>query len=218
MRRRTILLGAACSVTLLCSVAGAKSLSQRHHISLALAAWNQATDARTESGIGSVSTSVEAGGVGVGLVYGYGLSEAWALQIQANRLAAEVNVQTGVLSSSVDAATVTQLLLGAKAYFPGSTYGSSVRPFALAAVGPFVGSQTGTDVSPGVTMEARTETAMGGQLGAGVDFVIGRHFLTGLSIGYNLMTDFDQSVGGSKNYSGPTATINLGYIFGSGAD
>jgi hypothetical protein len=60
--------------------------------------------------------------------------------------------------------------------------------------------------------------AIGGQIGAGVDFVLGRHFMIGVAVCYNALTDFKEPIGGSKNYGGPEFTIGFGYLFGKGIE
>ncbi len=37
-----------------------------------------------------------------------------------------------------------------------------------------------------------------------------------LTVGYNLMSDFDEAVGGSRNDSGPEFSLGFGYVFGGG--
>ncbi len=108
------------------------------------------------------------------------------------------------------------MLFGVKYYLPKSTYGTSVRPFLKAAVGPFMGRQSKTLVFLFVTADSRSETAFGGQLGGGVDFVLSRRFLLGVNLGYNLMSDFDQPIGGSDNYSGPEFSFGLSFLFRPG--
>jgi len=87
------------------------------------------------------------------------------------------------------------------------------------AVGPFVGQQEKTEEGVfGVIVESRSLTVFGGQVGAGVDFILSRHFMLGVGLGYNLMADFDEPIGGSKNYSGPEFSVGLSFLFGKGTD
>lgn len=48
----------------------------------------------------------------------------------------------------------------------------------------------------------------------GVDFVLGSHFMPGIALSYNLMSDFDKPIGGSKNYGGPEFSFGISYLFG----
>jgi len=58
--------------------------------------------------------------------------------------------------------------------------------------------------------------AFGGQLGAGIDFILSPHFMAGIAGGYNIMADFEEPIGGSVNYGGPEFSIGLSYLFGQG--
>ena len=210
-----IFLGAFLSLAV---VAGAASLEKRNQLELRLGGWTQATGARTEVTVGSTTTSVNAGGFGGSLGYGHWLSEGWAFNVSVGAMAAQVDIESGVSRVETETAVITQILVGAKHYFPRSTYGSSVRPFLGASIGPSIGSQTRTETGFVVIVESRTETTLGGQLGAGVDFVAGRHFMIGVSLGYNLMADFNRPIGGSKNYSGPVFGVGFSYLFGRGTE
>jgi outer membrane protein W len=191
----------------------AQALEHRHQIELRLGVWNQLGDVRNEVGGGGISTSVGGSGFLGGLAYGYWLNEGLALRVSAGAMAAQVNTNIDGSGVSTETASVAQLLMGMKYYFPRSTYGSSVRPFVGAGVGTFIGSQVASRVGAVVTAGARTEASMGGELGAGVDVLLGRHFTTSVGFMFALMTDFDQPIGGSANYSGPQLSIGVGYVF-----
>jgi outer membrane protein W len=194
----------------------AQLLDHRHQVALQLGVWNQVNDVRTDIGIGGVSTSVGGSGFLGGVAYGYGLSEGLALRVRAGGMAASVETQIDGTGVSTETAAVAQLLVGMRYYFPRSTYGSSVRPFVGAAVGTFIGSQAAAHVGVTISSNTRTEPAMGGELGAGLDFLVGSHFVTSVGFAWALMTNFDQPIGGSDNYSGPQMTLGFGYLFGSG--
>jgi outer membrane protein W len=194
----------------------AQLLEHRHQVALQLGVWNQVNDVRTDIGIGGISTSVGSSGFLGGVAYGYGLSEGIALRVSAGAMAARIETQIDGSGVASETAAVTELMVGMRYYFPRSTWGSSVRPYVGAGVGTFIGSQVASQVGSVVTAAVRTEAAMGGELGAGVDLLLGRHFVTSVGLGYALMTDFDQPIGGSDNYSGPQLRLGFGYVFGSG--
>ncbi len=85
------------------------------------------------------------------------------------------------------------------------------------SIGAFVGSQQKTVTGTTVTVEARTEASMGFEAGAGVDVLIGRRSVLSALVAYDVMTDFDQPVGGSENYSGPQISLGFGFLFGAGS-
>jgi opacity protein-like surface antigen len=86
----------------------------------------------------------------------------------------------------------------------------AVRPFASAAIGPYIGSETNSTM---MSQEAHSETAFGGRLGVGLDFLLGENFKLGVNARYNLMSDFSTPVGARSNYDGADGSIGLGYIF-----
>jgi len=45
---------------------------------------------------------------------------------------------------------------------------------------------------------------------------LGRHWALGLSAGYNWMSDLSDLAGAHDNYSGFSATVGLGFLFGKG--
>jgi hypothetical protein len=210
------LLGVIAIVGLIAVSADAQSLNRRHQIELRLGMWNQTTDARTEIGPGAVSTSVESDGFLGGIAYGRWLEEGLALTINVGGMAAQSETRTGLLETTTETDVVAPIILSMKYYLPKSTYGTSVRPFLKAGVGTFIGVQTIEETSLTVVTQSRTEMAIGGQLGAGVDFVVGRHFVTGLTIAYNVMNDFEEPIGGSRNYSGPEFVLGFSFVFGRG--
>ena len=210
----TVILIALISL-ILASAAGAQSLEKRHQLELRFGMWNQTNDTRTEID-GSVTVSVENNGLTGGIAYGHWLKEYLGLYIGVSFLAADVKQTVSVLQVTSETDYVTTVLFGMKYYFLPSSYESSIKPYVKAAVGPYFGSQSETSVSLVVVSESRSETAFGGQLGAGVDFILGQRFMAGISGGYNLHADFEEPIGGSANYSGPEFTINLSYLFGQG--
>jgi hypothetical protein len=196
--------------------AGTVSLEKRHQLSLRLGMWNQTTDTRTEVGIGGVETSVEASGMLVGIAYGHWLEENLTLTFCLGAMALDISTNTGTSGVKTETSAVSSMLMGVKYYFVKSTLGSSARPYLKGSAGPFIGSQSSVIAGMTTITEERTEFALGGQLGAGVDFVTGRHFMIGFGLGYNLMTDFGDPIGGSKNYSGPEFAFEFSWLFGKG--
>lgn len=193
-------------------------LEKRHYLGIRIGMWSQVADTRTEIGAGLISTTVENSGYMGGVAYGHWLTEGLALNIHVGGVSADMEARVGLLGVSTETAYVGHILVGIKQYFPKSTFSSSVRPFARALIGPFIGSQTRTEVGLVVATESRSESALGGQAAVGLDFVLSRHFLAGMALGYNLMSDFGEPIGGSENYSGPEFSLGFGYLFGKGSD
>jgi hypothetical protein len=195
-------------------MANASPSEKTHGIGFQVGMWNQVTGTRTEVGIGSTVTSVEASGFLGGIFYENRFQDNLAWNISIGGMLADIEVNTDFTGTSTEAAVVAPILFGIKYYFAQSTFNTSVRPYAKAAVGPFIGSQEKSEENiTGVVIESRTEATFGGQLGGGVDFLMSRHFMTGFSLGYNLISDFDQPIGGSRNYSGPVFNFGLSVLF-----
>ncbi len=214
-----LILITTCIILTLALVSSAGPLEKRHGLGLRLGMWNQVTSNRTEVGIGRVTTSTEASGFFGGLFYDHWLQENLALNITIGGILADFETKTGIAGVSTQTAFVAPILLGVKYYFPGSTLNSSVRPMVKVAVGPFIGQQERTEEGIyGVIVESRSLTVFGGQVGAGVDFILGRYFMLGVGLGYNLMSDFDEPIGGSRNYSGPEFSVGLSLLLGKGVN
>lgn len=205
-----------CLVLMMTVISSANTLEKRHQLELRLGMWNQIADTRVEITDAGVSTSVSSSGLLAGMSYGYWLEEGLALNIGTSVLLARVESTVGIPGVLTENAVVTNVLFGLKRYFPVSSYGSSVRPFARAAVGPFVGQQTYTEVGLLVATESRSEVTFGGQAAVGADFIVSRSIMLGLMLGYNLMADFDEPIGGSKNYSGPELSFGFSFLMGRG--
>lgn len=206
-----------CITLALALVSSAGPLEKRHGIGFQVGMWNQVTNSRTEVGIGSVTTSVKASGFFGGLSYDHWLEENLALNIVVGGMLADVETNTNIIGTTTEVAVVAPILFGLKYYFPKSTFGSSARPYAKIAVGPFIGQQEKTEEDIfGVIVESRSESAFGGQVGVGTDFILSRYFMLGVAFKYNLMTDFSEPIGGSKNYGGPEFSFGLSVLFGKG--
>ncbi len=93
--------------------------------------------------------------------------------------------------------------------------GSAARSRAAASSGDWP-TVTGSANPWPCTEASRTEAVFGGQVEAGIDFLLGRRVMTGLRFAYDLMSDFQQPIGGCRNYSGPEFTIGLGFLIGGG--
>ncbi len=218
MRTTKLIVIVALAVLVLSATSGAGPLENRHQLELRMGMWNQSTGERTvESGgiiSNAISTTVNSNGFLGRFTYGYWLSEGFALNASLGGMLASVETQIEDVGVTTETAYIGQLLVGVKQYFPGSTFNSSVRPYVKALVGPCIGKQTSTQISYVTASESRTEVVIGGQAAAGVDFLVGPHVLMGVNLGYNLMSDFSEPIGGSKNYSGPEVSFGISYLIG----
>jgi len=131
-------------------------------------------------------------------------------------LTTEVRVQAAVFGVRSSTSSVYSIVFGARYYLPKSTYKKTWRPYLAAAAGPYIGAETKSEVGATVVTRSHTETAIGGYLGGGLDIELSRYFMVGISGGYNLITDFSESVGSRKNYSSPEFAVGISYLFGRG--
>ena len=92
-----------------------------------------------------------------------------------------------------------------------------IKPFVAFSAGPVIGDSTGDYPGRMRGSDVYTTATIGGFMGGGVDFHAGRTCVIGVDAGYNWMADFARPVGGSDNYSGPTVSVNLGFMWGRGS-
>jgi outer membrane protein W len=197
---------------MLSPVASANELFKKHQLGLRIGMWNQVADTRTEIGYGSVSTSVEGTGPTASIYYNYYIQENIALHLKMGALAASVETD---VNSTVDTKTaiISQIMFGGQYYFLEPNSDSAAKPYINLSAGPFIGNQTKTSSGKTVVVESRTESSIALQLSIGCDFTISEYFYLGASLGYNLMSDFSEPIGGSDNYSGPVFGLDLGFTF-----
>lgn len=202
-------------ISLGAATASTQNLAKRSRIELQLGmSVRTNTSVSTTLGGASVETGPEGfmGSIG----YSYWVQENLAVTISAGALASTVDVNAGIGGTSTYTASVGQILLGTRYYVPRSTYGTSFRPYLSLAVGPVIGSQSGTSAGTVVITESISETAFGGRLGTGVDIILSRRIMLGVLTGYNLMTDFSRTIGSRANHSGPDFAVSFSILFGRG--
>lgn len=195
----------------------AQSLDKRHQIELRVGGWSQVTNTRTAVGPSGVTTTVGANGFVGGFAYGHWLKEELAFRITGGLMAANIDVQSSITGVSTEVAAVVPLLFGMRYYFPGSTYGGQFRPFAGLGVGTIIGSYELVQTGFTVVTESRSEAAFGGEVEAGVSILLSRTVLATVAMAYDLMTDFQEPIGGSRNYSGPQMTMGISLLLGKGS-
>jgi hypothetical protein len=67
-----------------------------------------------------------------------------------------------------------------------------------------------------VSAESTARTRVGGQLGGGIDVFASRSFSLGMSVTYNVTSDFPERVGVWRNFNGVQAAFGVGWVFGKG--
>ena len=147
------------------------------------------------------------------------LSESFAITLGVDALPGSDGAGVGPDGTFTGGYSVVVIPLGMRWNpLPGDHSTQAVKPALVASVGPVIGSIGGTAVTEsGAFVGERNEVTVSGFLGAGVDFHLGRGFSLGLITGYNWMPDFDQPIGGRRNWSGFELGLNIGWLFGSGS-
>jgi outer membrane protein W len=156
------------------------------------------------------NTEVDAGGFAGGLFFKYWMQENMALKFSAGVLTGNAKVTVNNFVSTQQASTVIPVMVGVNYYFIDLFADDAVRPFVSGEAGMFVGTEAKNST---LSQQVHTENAFGGRVGAGIDLILGNHFIIGANIGYNVMSNFSSAVGGNKNYNGADFLFNVQYIF-----
>jgi hypothetical protein len=179
--------------------ARANGLAGRHRIEVRVGAWRptgveersasfQASSVRTENILGGGS-------------YAYGVQENLSAMVTFSALVAE--------ATDLNVQSIVSILFGVRYYLPRSTFGTALRPYLTAGVGPYIGNEV---ESSGV----KTLGTLGGHVGGGLDILLGRRFMLGAEVGYDPVMDFSEPVGSRRNYSGLEFSVGLSFLFGKG--
>jgi len=190
------------------------SLKGRHGLSVNVGLLNwSAVEAGV--GVGSVETNVRLNGFLGSVAYDFWIEDYLSLTVSAGGTGVGVSadVSAGTVRSETDA--VGFVLVGLTYYPAAVVFRPNVLGFVSAAVGPYRESATNTSVGPlSVSAGSINETAIGARVAMGVDWIAKRWLMAGVSLGYHVMADFDRSIGGSDNYSGPEMSVSLGVLLG----
>ncbi|MFC1555885.1 hypothetical protein ACFL67_02270 [candidate division KSB1 bacterium] len=161
-----------------------------------------------------VSNSATTTNLATAIQYGKWIQENLSVHFSVSALMGDAENTVGISGVSNHAYAISSFYLGMKYYLPESRLGSPVRPYLSAFVGPNLAFEAKNTVNSQVVNNARTQTALGGKFGGGLDIILSRRLLATADAGYNLVTDFSEPVVGRKNYSGFEFTIGIGFLFG----
>jgi hypothetical protein len=190
------------------------ALTERDRIELHIGTWLASGASYTPS----VSVGADAVDVAAGLQYSRFLREDLALTFGPRVLTSASDGVSTAGSFSISVAIVS-LPLGVR-WNPmrGELHGRAVRPYLALGLGPVIGASSGGSVGPdGVFAGSRTRVSVGVRPGAGVDFLLGRHWSLGVEGGYQWMAPFSDPVGARDEYSGFQFGVNIGWLFGKGS-
>jgi len=164
-------------------------------------------------------TGSDGGGVLPGLHYTRYLRERLAMTIGVNVHEILAGVATDLSGATTGSQTVVWLPAGVR-WNPlkGDYMRKSVKPYLSAGIGPVIGATAGVSAGrSGAVVGSKTQTTIGGLVGAGVDVHLARSFTMGISGGFNWMADFSEPMAGRDNFSGFDFGVSLGWLFGKGS-
>ncbi len=147
----------------------------------------------------------QAGGFVGSISHRYWLTDNWGvgpflsiLDTGAKTLNASSNTSQHLL--------LTSILFGVDYAFVPASSNINVIFYLSGAVGPYMSSTA--RLSPGD--EAISVTAFGARPQIGMDWYLNNWLVFEFAFGYHIISDFQEPVGGDKNYSGPEFSMGVG--------
>ena len=198
----------------------AGEMERRSRIELRMGLRHQGGNGGAATTIGPLGVETTAGSGGLFFSLGY---SRWMRQDVAGYatlgvMAVEASSRVGPSGVSQRAAVICPIIVGVRYYTGTPAFQTRFRPFLTAGIGPVTGFEARNDVGIQVVQKAATMTAFGGRAGAGLDVRMGGSVVTNATLGFNLMTDFSEALGGRRNYSGFEFGLGIGWQFGRIAD
>ncbi|HEY7816771.1 MAG TPA: caspase family protein, partial [Vicinamibacteria bacterium] len=175
-------------------------LDRRHRLGVSFGIWNHSGSAEGPRDPRGFSSSVNGPGGSFGYAYWFREDLAFTLNFSGHVI--------GIDSGPYDDATAIASSLFGVRYYPLAPM--QVRPYLSIATGPVWVASSEIGAGWGSTFT----TAIGGQVGGGLDAQINRWFMIGGKLGYNFMSDLSGPAG--LNFNGWEAGIELGWVFGKG--
>ena len=198
----------------------AGEMERRSRIELRMGLRNHGgtTGAATTVGPLGVETTAGADNMFFSLGYSHWMRENIAGHATLGVLSVEASSRAGPLGVSQQAAVICPMIVGMIYYPRKMSLDTTFMPFLTAGVGLITGIQSRSDVGFQVVQESGAMTTLGSKAGVGFDLQMGRSFVAIADLGYNLMTDFSEAVGGRRNYSGLEFGLGIGWQFGGIAE
>lgn len=151
------------------------------------------------------------------VVVSFGLNhwvdETTAFNLTVKALAGDYSERIGIPGVYSAEFGVVPLFVGFRKYLGQPGAWASIRPYLALGGGPVFGRERIEILAQDIYAETNTETAIGAYFGAGIDFMVSRHFMVGVNGGYNLLSDFDEPIGGHVNYSTAELGVGFGLVF-----
>lgn len=198
----------------------AGEMERRSRIELRMGLRNHGgtTGAATTVGPLGVEATAGSGDVFFSLGYSRWMREDVAGYAALGVMSVGASSRVGLSGVSQRSAAILPVIVGMRYYPTRPTTRTQFRPFLTAGAGPVTGFESGSEIGLQVVQKAATMTAFGCQAGAGLDVRMGGSVVMNGTLGYNLMTDFSEAVGGRRNYSGLEFGLGFGWQFGGIAE
>ena len=188
-----------------------RPLAGRFRLEVGIGAWG--TQPRDfERGSSDVNVRVGTSGLVPQFRFSRWMEETVSIGLSIQVLEIDVSADLGP-SVSARSSAVTSILADLRHYVPLPEH-PYARPYLTVGVGAHVGSDAWTAVDSEVTTSATGQGAFAAQVGAGIDLPLGDLFLLGAKAAYNVVSDFDEPIGGRKDYGGPELGVGISVILG----
>jgi len=188
------------------------SLRGKHGIALSAGILGGVT-VTNEVSAGGETNSVEGTEFLGSIAYTYWIENDLAVNFSLGLLSIDVTNSVQGSEESTETATVVPVLFGVKYQPFRLTTSDALRPYVVASVGPFFGTETMNRAGVNEETEVYSETALGSRLGVGVDLLLSKWFTLGVGGGYYFVSDFERPIGSEKNYSSPEFSLSFGVVF-----
>jgi hypothetical protein len=167
------------------------------------------------------SVRSENGGLVGGMSVGYRLTPEWMVTLGFSSRLIEA-FDGDWYANQVDSASfMTTCTFGARYYVPSLAARSVVKPYVSAGIGPVFGMETesydrewGSGRRHYSHDTVRSEAVLGGYVGGGLDVQPTSWLVIGTDVGYQFASKFSEPVGGRKDPSGFTFTMQMGVNLG----
>ncbi len=148
--------------------------------------------------------------------YSYWSYDQLAADITFRGLVAEAISIESVSGGTESAVVIASAMFGVR-FYPMPSARMPLRPYLAAGIGPYLGVESLEEIDQHgdrTVNTTKTLGSFGGFLGGGLDIQMGRHLMLGIGVGYNLMADFQETLGFDDNYSGFEVSTGLSFLFG----
>lgn len=151
-----------------------------------------------------------------GLNFGHFLRNNLKFNLMLRFLQADTKVYIGKKGSgdlNTENIYFGDILLGVQYYFLPMDDPSKLKPYVKGNLGMAYGRESAVTVGSAVSVKEKNETAFEVMTAAGFDFYLSNHFSLGAEAGYTMMSEFNNYIGGVKDFGGTEFGVTISYTF-----